>query len=295
MNNISNLKENTAHGNFILPFSKYNCHFSNDFKTVPIHWHEEIEITFINKGCGTYKIDLIPYSLNEGDIVIVKPLSLHSIHKKDNEHMIWKSIVFNLNMLNSALTDGCLIKYFAPILNKQNTLPTILNKNSKGYIEISQTLVKIYECYDKKEYGFELELKSYLYYFFFLIYKNDLFLQKKESNLSNDTINKIKTILNYIKNNLTTNLLIKDIASICNFSEYHFMRFFKKYIGMTCIEYINNCRLELASELLSSTDKAILDISFEVGYNNVSYFNKVFKNKYNLTPKQFRIQKRNVT
>ena len=57
---------------------------------------------------------------------------------------------------------------------------------------------------------------------------------------------------------------------------------------MTCIEYINNYRLEIASSLLNKSEKSILDISFEVGFNNVSYFNKLFKKKYSLTPKEFR-------
>ncbi len=67
------------------------------------------------------------------------------------------------------------------------------------------------------------------------------------------------------------------------------MKFFKKHIGMTSIEYINNYRLEKASALLSSTDKSIMEISLDVGFNSVSYFNKLFKNKYKLTPKEFRI------
>ena len=58
---------------------------------------------------------------------------------------------------------------------------------------------------------------------------------------------------------------------------------------MTSIEYTNNYRLEKASALLSSTDKSIMEISLDVGFNSVSYFNKLFKNKYKLTPKEFRI------
>ncbi|EKY23488.1 helix-turn-helix domain-containing protein [Clostridium celatum] len=72
------------------------------------------------------------------------------------------------------------------------------------------------------------------------------------------------------------------------------MRFFKKHIGMTCIQYINNYRLEKASLLLNSTSKPIMDISLEVGFDNLSYFNKLFKNKYNLTPKEFRSNKNKV-
>ena len=81
---------------------------------------------------------------------------------------------------------------------------------------------------------------------------------------------------------------IKEISKLCNFSEYYFMRFFKKYSGTSCLKYINNYRLEKAAELLKSTAYSITDISLKCGFNNLSYFNKLFKRKYHLTPREFR-------
>lgn len=290
MNNIdlNNLKENATHGDFILPFTTYYCEFSEVQTVIPIHWHEEIEFTIINDGIGEYKIDLIPYTLAKGDLVLIKPFSLHSLNQVNNESMHWSTMVFNLNMLNSAVTDGCLIKYFAPILNTDHQLPIIIKNNSAGYDELFCTIKQIFDCYKYKSIAFEIELKSLLYHFFGLLYKYDLIVKNKATSLSTDVTNKIKLILNYITENYMENISIKDMCSICNFSEYHFMRFFKKYIGMTCIEYINTYRLQIASKFLDTTDKSIMDISFEVGFNNVSYFNKLFKSKYKLTPKEFR-------
>lgn len=291
INNLINLKENTHHGDFILPFSTYFCSFSNTYTFVPIHWHEEMEITLVKKGSGQHKIDLTPFDVKEGDIILVKPFSLHSIEQVNNDDMIWDTMVFNLNMLNSALTDGCLIKYFAPIFNNENELPMIIRIDSPGHDEIYSTIKKIFRCYTNKTYGFELELKSLLFHLFYTIYENKLVKEKKSSSISKEVSNKIKSILQFIHENYNKDLTIPEIASTCNFSEYHFMRFFKKYIGMTCIEYINNFRLETASSLLNESDKSIIDISFEVGFNNVSYFNKLFKKKYSITPKEFRKSK----
>lgn len=290
MNNLDlkDLKENATHGDFLLPFTVYSCGFSEIYYTIQIHWHEEIEFTLVDEGMGEYKIDLVPYKLEKGDIILVKPFSLHSIHQIDNTNMHWRTMVFNLNMLNSATADGCLIKYFAPILNNEHQLPILIKKNSKGYNELYHIISKIFACYNSKDIAYEIELKSLLYHFFALLYKYDLIIKNKATSLSSEVTNKMKIILNYIKENYMNDISIKDLCSICNFSEYHFMRFFKKYIGMTCIEYLNNYRLEIASKLLDTTDKSIMDISFEVGFNNVSYFNKLFKTKFKLTPREFR-------
>ena len=91
--------------------------------------------------------------------------------------------------------------------------------------------------------------------------------------------NKMKTVLNYVQENFNRDMSIEEIAKLCNFSEYHFMRFFKKYAGTSCLKYINNYRLEKSAELLKSTSSSITDISLECGFNNLSYFNKLFKSK----------------
>ena len=92
-----------------------------------------------------------------------------------------------------------------------------------------------------------------------------------------NTTDKIKIILNYINQHFAEDISINTLATLCDYSEYHFMRFFKKHIGLTCIQYINNYRLEKASILLTTSNNAIMDISLEVGFDNLSYFNKLFK------------------
>ena len=70
-------------------------------------------------------------------------------------------------------------------------------------------------------------------------------------------------------------------------SDYHFMRFFKKHMSMTCIEYINNLRLEKSVEQFEQGNTSILDVSLSVGFHNLSYFHRAFKKKYHMTPRSF--------
>lgn len=287
MNDI-NLKENKIHGDFILPFIVYPCKFTPSNSSCVTHWHEELEILFIEKGRGKFKVDLDCYELKEGDILIVKPSALHSMHQIENTPCEWSTIVFNLNMLNSSITDGCLIKYFAPILNNEHQLPSLIISDSKGYNEIAGSIKELLNCYNSKNIAFELRLKSQLFYFFSLLYENDLVLMKPSSPLTNETTKKIKIILNYIHENYMNELLMRDIANVCHFSEYYFMKFFKRHLGVTCTEYINAYRLHVASNLLNTTDTPITEISLETGFNSVSYFSKLFKEKFKVTPKEFK-------
>lgn len=297
MNNLdfTNLKENTTHGDFILPFSIYKGTLSPSFPSIAAHWHEEIEVIIVLDGSCDYRINLDSFVINKGDILIIDSQSLHSLTYIPSKNMTWASFVFNINMLKSSNTDGALLKYIAPLLNHEHQLPIILKDNIDCYSKIFDVIEDIIYCYYEKDIAYELELKSLLFKFFSLLYKNDLIKKhQSKNNITFNTTNKIKLVLNYINDNYSEDISINTLAELCDYSEYHFMRFFKKHIGLTCIQYINNLRLEKSSILLTSTNNAIMDISLEVGFDNLSYFNKLFKRKYNLTPKEFRTINSNI-
>ena len=287
--NFTNLKENTTHGDFILPFSIYKGTLSPSFPFIAAHWHEEIEVIIVLDGSCDYRINLDTFVINKGDILIIDSQSLHSLTYIPNQNMTWASFVFNINMLKSSNTDGVLLKYIAPLLNHEHQLPIIIKDNISCYSKIFNVIENIIYCYYEKDIAYELELKSLLFKFFSLLYKNDLIEKHQDKNsLTINTTDKIKLILNYINDHYSEDISINTLAELCEYSQYHFMRFFKKHIGLTCIQYINNLRLEKSSILLTSTNNTIMDISLEVGFDNLSYFNKLFKRKYNLTPKEFR-------
>uniref|UniRef100_UPI0034A593FD helix-turn-helix transcriptional regulator n=1 Tax=Roseburia hominis TaxID=301301 RepID=UPI0034A593FD len=99
---------------------------------------------------------------------------------------------------------------------------------------------------------------------------------------------KLKTVLEYIDAHYTEELSIADLASLCYFSEYHFMRFFKRFMGTSCLNYIKNLRLEKAAELLGQDGLPPLDASLSAGFHNLSYFYREFRKKYGVTPGDFR-------
>lgn len=65
------------------------------------------------------------------------------------------------------------------------------------------------------------------------------------------------------------------------------MRFFKKHMNMTVVEYLNNLRLEKAVELFEQGNTSILEVSLATGFHNLSYFHKIFKRKFHMTPREF--------
>lgn len=103
----------------------------------------------------------------------------------------------------------------------------------------------------------------------------------------NTSSDKLKNVLDYIEVHYAESIQVSELAGLCYFSEYHFMRFFKKHMNMTCVQYINNVRLEKSVEQFERGNTSILDVSLSVGFHNLSYFHRAFKKRYHMTPLSF--------
>ncbi len=94
--------------------------------------------------------------------------------------------------------------------------------------------------------------------------------------------------LDYIRNNYTKRITISDLANLLRMSESNVYSSFKKQYGMSPIAYLNDYRLYVASELLSTTSYSIENVATAVGMADMRYFSKMFKRRYNTTPSTYR-------
>ena len=99
---------------------------------------------------------------------------------------------------------------------------------------------------------------------------------------------KLKLALAYIQEHYAEPITVKQLADICGFSQVHFMNIFKATIGSTCIEYLIQYRLARAAMDLQETDRSVMQIALDNGFQNISYFNRAFKQQYAMTPSAFR-------
>ncbi|MBY2940899.1 AraC family transcriptional regulator [Rhizobium leguminosarum] len=99
----------------------------------------------------------------------------------------------------------------------------------------------------------------------------------------------INKALAYIRENLTKSFDEADLATIADQSTGAFSRAFRRHTGMSLVQYVKRLRINLACQILMSDDHAsITDICFEVGFNNLSNFNRQFLAEKGMTPSRFR-------
>lgn len=118
--------------------------------------------------------------------------------------------------------------------------------------------------------------------------RSDDSIEGKSINFKYKTKNAIELIYEHFGQKLTT----QEAAEKCNMSLATFKKRFKKEHFTSFNDYLTQYRLSIASELLEKTDRSVKDIAYYLGYKDVSYFIKLFKEELDLTPYQFRSDKK---
>lgn len=135
--------------------------------------------------------------------------------------------------------------------------------------------------------------KNFLFFSFTIDDVKSTFYNKfREKVMENTEL--ISKAIHYAKRNFNNNdMSVENVADYAGFSIDYFNRIFLAHTGFTVMSYVNYMRIKKAVELLRNTDKTVLDIALEVGYDSHEGFIKAFKKIYNVTPSEYRKQNKN--
>jgi AraC-like DNA-binding protein len=255
--------------------------------TSPRHYHQEFELAYIEESYGKLYVGNSIVDFMERDLFLFAPRLIHCFKNPKGYEKSEKQAKAT-----------CL--WFAP------------DFLGGEFLRRSQTK-KLIALYQKAEYGVQfpkpsnevLEMlksissaKNLDGIIKILIILNKLSLQKNVKILSETMLNKyyykhsnddrIDKVMDHAIRNSHKKITLKEIADLVNMSEAGFSRFFKSRTEKNFTGFINEIRLSRAQKLLIETNKSIHEISFECGYDNLSYFNRQFKAYNNLSPRVFR-------
>ncbi|MBE5732399.1 MAG: AraC family transcriptional regulator [Clostridiales bacterium] len=253
-----------------------------------IHYHSLIEISLILEGRGIYKINGKTHTINEGDVFFFRPNEAHCITdieengmKLLNIHISPYYLYTNFqNALNSNYVK-ILSSAFSLLSNKINdTLDQeIMNEIKSLFLSIKNEM----QTRSSDYLTVVINNISTILILFSRVYKDAIFSHKEKQSYK-----KILTAIDYIDNNFKQEVTLDLLCEKVNYSRCYFSSTFKKCMGMSLWDYLCIKRIECALNLIKTTDKNLLDIALECGFNNTVNFNKLFKKYTNLSPSAFR-------
>jgi AraC-like DNA-binding protein len=274
----------------ITPLSKDDCFLvvSRD-KTefdFPLHCHEEYELNFIRGAQGAKRI--VGYHMAEignSELVLVGGNLPHAWF---NHHHQGGQIREIMVQFHKDLFDEKLLNR-----NQLSTIKSLLEKSVQGILFSQAAIERIAPRMEALTSlrGLEsvLELMSILQELSVSTNMTVLSVATPQEGHPDFKSGRIEKFFDFIRNNYDKSISLKDVAGQVNMPEVSFSRFVRKRTGRTFIENLNEIRLGHATRLLINTTYTIAEISYRCGFNNLSYFNRVFKHKNGCTTSEYRV------
>ncbi|MFT3981544.1 MAG: AraC family transcriptional regulator [Ferruginibacter sp.] len=244
------------------------------------HYHPEFEITCVLYGSGTRHVGNHLSVYEDGDLVMIGSNLPHS--------------GFGLNATEPH--EQIVIQVKPDIISHVYNLPEmsavvkLLDNSKYGIVFRGKTKKKVTEAMKQMKEMAAFQRYQQLLHILQLLGTSKEYDLLNEQALLSTSINKHKArlqkIFTYVEQHYKEEIDMQKIAGITALSVPSFCNYFKKTTQTTFTEFVNRYRVQKACYLLQQ-DKTIAEACFESGFNNVTYFNKVFKNVMNKTPSSF--------
>jgi AraC-like DNA-binding protein len=251
---------------------------------IEYHFHDFYEIYFFISGSVTYIIEGKSYLLKSGDIILVNNKELHKpVIEPDSTYeriVIW----VNPNFIISQGTEGTnLSMCFESTSKTKYNLLRPSNEIKDNLMNIVEKLKKV--CMNVS-YGSNILRNIYLTEL--IVFLNKAFLDTYDEEIENDISfnEKVNSIILYINENLGSDLSLQFLAAKFYLSKYHLLREFKKNVGYTIHEYIQQKRLIMAKILLWG-DMSVTEVCLRCGFGDYSNFIRSFKKTFGLSPQKY--------
>ena len=268
-------------------------------RDIGAHAHDFVEAVFVSKGKGYHKMEsnssVTSYPIKSGDIFLIAPDCRHAYH--NNQELEVFNILFLPSVFGADAQALCSLPglldflIIEPLFRDEDKFSHKLHLNATQSRWMHDQLGSIEKELDKKRQGYQLYAKSLFIESLVKLgrYTVDQF-EANDEEVNHGRHRVVEQAMSFIEKNYSEDLSLEDIATQVYLSPNYFSEVFKSHSGLSPWEYVTTLRLEEACELLRQTKRTMTDIALSVGFSDSSYFSKVFKERFQQTPSQYRKQ-----
>lgn len=280
------MMELVRHGTDGFPFQYYHEDIRLfDGGLIDWHWHREIEFVSVAQGNVSCLIGNMKIPLGQGDGIFINTGVIHRFEAPVEG--IIPNVLFApefLSPLGSHMHD----RYISPILTA-GISHARFSADTPWQADTLQRLASVYRFCTAKPDTWEMRVHALLQEIW-----ATLFAHKSECTLIETTGNsllsqaRLKQMVQFIEQTYAQKVTLEDIAKAADISKSEALRCFQAGLRSTPIAYLNSVRLIKARELLLRTNLSITDIAHSAGFESASYFDRLFKRAYAVTPRSMR-------
>lgn len=276
----SKFNERKQRGTTKFPIQLYSVDSNYPQYVMPLHWHNELELVFVKSGKLDLFINNQPFSLEAGDIAFVNCNHLHRAEPADCEY---ECIVCDLSMLFKSNDIASL--YISPIKEATLTINPLMRADHSS---VYKSVTELFEVMRKEGEYYELKTLSALFKTFEELYADNRITQSVQTDKSITQSQRIADMVMWIDNNYTERITLDTLSEQSGLTPNYICRVFKEYTGNTPINYINSVRIKNVCYDLKRAHKNVTEAALDNGFDDISYFCKVFKSHMGMSAKEYK-------
>ena len=266
--------------------------FVNRIQSRQEHIHNEFEFFVVLRGEGLAKIKSHVYNIKEGDVYLINSGEVHSYSRNPVSDIILDREKDSAPLfLFVQISNHCLREYFPQIRTTVFNSCNLRDYLSEGEIvDIVNLLVESAKAYFLEESLYQLKILGNVARILTQCYEKvpyEIISEAQKNNLKQKNL-RVERIISYIDANFETQIRLQDLAEQENLSPTHFSHLFTSLFGVTFQDYVNIKRMEQCIRLMPNKEKTLLEISYESGFSDPKYMNRMFIKHYGYTPKEYR-------
>lgn len=200
--------------------------------------------------------------------------------------LVYDALVFSPVLLGMGSGDRCTNECIRPIVKGNIRTNVCIHREAAVFEQAENIASRIFACVHDDSARSDLLLKSELLHLFWILEEGGEILFEKNG-MEGET-EAIRPALEYMAQNFREDITVEQLAELVHLSKSHFMRCFRKAVGIGAIEHLTQLRIQAACEALGDGREQIADIAFACGYSNLSNFNRQFLKRVGCSPKEYR-------
>ena len=279
-------RELQNHGNLAFPCAWY-CSGPNQ-GDVPWHWHEEIELVYLSKGTLQCAVGNRRFPLRKGEALFINTGIPHAFFEESGIPYEESDIVFHPRLIYGDVGSIFYEKYVLPLMRCPSMAGFAFRKDLDWQREAALSIKEAVTVCRTKPELYEFTVREALTNVFTLLLRhNSGELQQTEAR-SSFLMERVKRMLDYFHSHYQESISVEQLAKQANICKRECQRDFKKVLGLTPTQYFEQYRLAMSLRLLTESSCSIIEIADQCGFQSPSYFTKLFREKYGVTPTAFR-------
>ena len=279
-------RELLEHGTIAFPIACYE----DDFRItdVPWHWHEEWEAVLLTRGTCLVAAGNQKAVLQAGEGFFIHSGVLHGCWDTQASGCMFHSLVFHPRLVGGSLDSIFHQQLVQPLLDHAGPELILLKPDIPCQKRALELLESAWQHCVREEEGFPFRVRNDLSEFIWLLHAHLYPAKSRVSSKDLRDAQRIKTMLTFIQSQFGTELTTAAIAASASISESECLRCFRSTIGTTPIQYLKHFRIQQAARLLAETCDKVSDIAAHCGFQDMSYFTKVFRQTMGCVPTEYR-------